>query len=109
MSDWTMQMEEGGETFPFVEDEHANITGLGHQDKAEFAAAVNRYDTYCNGEPFPEDEQWGADHIAHRWAVRGSDGETLWTKHPTGTPQQGEPVTADTPGAIAITTLWGQR
>lgn len=103
-SEWSMQMEEGGETFPFVEDENANITGIGHQDPAAFAAAVNRYDAYCLGESFPEGEQWTADHIGHRWAVHVDDGEALFTTLATGVP-----VTEGTPGAMPITTLWGQR
>lgn len=103
-SDWTFEMD--GHTFPFVEDDCANITGLGHQDKAEFAAAINRYDEVCNGEPFPEDEQWDAGYIAHKWAVlvEGEDHELrLYAK------RDGLPVGPDAPGAVAITTLWNQR
>ena len=96
--DWTMQMVEGGEVFPFVEDENANITGLGHQDKAAFADALNRYDAWCNGQDWvDESDLWTADHIAHEWATQDADGERLRTCGPTN------------PGAIAITTLWGAR
>lgn len=101
-ADWTMDMGKDG-VYPFVEDENANITGLGHQDPAAFAEAVNRYDEAMNGEPYPEDERWDADYIGHRWAVLDADGERLLTR------VDGIPVTADTPGAVAITTLWGQR
>lgn len=101
---WAMDMGKDGR-YPFTEDENANITGLGHQDKAEFAAAINRYDTTMNGEPFPDDEQWTAGDIAHKWAVLGEvQGE------PCMFPSiDGVKVTSDTPGAVAITTLWGQR
>lgn len=102
-SDWTMQMEQDGEVFPFVEDENANITGLGHQDREQFAAAVNRYDAYCMGEPANEDDLWTPDHIGHTWAVYAPDGESLYVQ------QDGKRVTSETPGAIAVTTLWGQR
>lgn len=94
--DWTMDHGEFGK-YLFVEDENANITGLGHQDLTAFAADVNRYDEAMTGDAVPEDEQWTAGHIAHRWAVLGDDGERLF------------PATEQTPGAIAITTLWGQR
>ena len=102
--DWSMDFGADG-TFPFTEDEHANITGLGHQDKAEFAAAVNRYDAAMNGEPFPEDEQWDESHIAHRWAVlREHQGEPALFAV-----VDGDRVTAGTPDAVPITTLWAQR
>jgi hypothetical protein len=103
-ADWQMDLGADG-SYPFVEDEHANITGLGHQDKAEFAAAVNRYDAAMNGEPYPEDEQWNASYVVHKWAVlREHQGEPALFAV-----VDGEPVTADTTGAVAITTLWGQR
>lgn len=101
-SDWTM-LWDNGVTYPFVEDENANITGLGHQDKAEFARLINHYDEVCNGESFPEDDQWTADHIAHQYAVIAEDGERLLTKI------HGDRVERDTHGAVAITTLWGAR
>lgn len=101
-SDWTM-LWDNGVTYPFVEDENANITGLGHQDCAEFARLVNHYDEACNGEPFDPEDQWSADYIGHRWAVLSDDHERLFTK------VGGESVGPETPGAIAITTLWGQR
>jgi hypothetical protein len=101
-SEWVMDWGSDG-CWPFVEDENANITGLGWQDPEEFAAAINRYDEHCNGEAIPEDDQWTAAYISHRWAVQGSDGERLYTNI------NGQPVDALTPGAIQITTLWGQR
>ena len=85
-------------TFPFYEDENADITGYGHQDKDEFAAAVNEYDRLCNeGCAFPDDEQWDADDIGHGWAVVDFEREVLTL------------CDAATPGAVPITTLWGQR
>lgn len=103
-ADWSMDFGSDGK-YPFTESESADITGLGHQDKAEFAAAVNRYDAAMNGGPYPEDEQWDESYIAHRWAVLGEH---------LGEPAlfavvDGERVTEATPGAVAITTLWGQR
>lgn len=91
---WTMDMGSDG-TFPFVEDENCNITGLGHQDKDEFAEAINRYDGIC-GE-HDENERYTADDIAHDWAVFGDDGESLHS------------VPISTPGAVPITSLWGAR
>lgn len=87
----------GDTTYPFVEDENANITGYGHQDKGAFAAAVNAYDEDCNGGPIPEEDQWTADSIAHQWVRPDDDGERL------------RPVAEGTPDAIPVTTLWGQR
>lgn len=87
-----------GVTYPFVEDENANVTGYGHQDPAEFAAAVNAYDEAMTGEVADEEDQWTADHISHQWAVMDPDGERV------------RPVNHDqVPESIPITTLWGQR
>lgn len=102
--DWATELTftEGDQTYPFVEDENANITGHGHQDLAEFAAAINRWDDQC-GADVAEDDRWTEDHIAHRWAAPSQEFEAVngeWFL--TGCP-------ADTPGAIAVTTLWGQR
>lgn len=83
--------------FPFVEDENCNITGYGHQDKAEFAAAINRYDEVCSGESYPEDEQWDEGSIGHGWVTVDADGERL------------HPCPKDTEGAIPVTSMWGQR
>lgn len=94
---WTMQFTKDGETFPFVEDENANITGLGHQDKIAFAEAINRFDDECTPGQFSEDERWKADDIAHQWAVLDADGERL------------HQASEGTDGAVAITTLWGAR
>jgi len=95
-SDWQMQWDDDN-TFPFVEDENCNITGLGWQDKAEFAAEVNRYDEVAGGEPIDPDEQWTADDISYHYAVLDPDGERL---HQVG---------PDVQGAIKVTALWGLR
>lgn len=100
--DWTTQLTQGGVTYPFVEDENANITGLGHQDPAEFVAAVNAFDRECDS-TLTTDDEWDASYVGHRWAVLDADGERLLTK------VGDQPVTEGTPGAVAITTLWGQR
>lgn len=94
--EWSMQYDDK-HTFPFVEDENCNITGYGHQDPAEFAAAINDYDTLCSGGPLPEDEQWTADDVGHCWVTIGEDGERL------------NECKEDAPGAIPVTTLWGLR
>ena len=86
-------------TFPFVEDQNANITGYGHTNKAEFAAAVDRYDEVCNGEPSAESDQWTADAIGHKWALLLPDDEYFTTRG----------IDESTPGAFPITTLWNQR
>lgn len=97
--DLTMQWDEA-HWFPFVEDENCNITGPGHQDKATFAQLVNLYDDVCNGEPLGPDERWTADDIGHTWIrLPDDDGDLFIT----------EGVTAETPGAIPVTTLWGAR
>lgn len=88
--------------FPFVEDEQANITGFGHQSRAVFAAAVNRYDELGNGAPLADEDQWTADDITHRWAkplqdVNAGDDWRLMS------------VPKGAPDAIPVTTLWGQR
>lgn len=83
--------------FPFIEDENCNITGYGHQDKAEFAAAVNRYDEVCCGRPLPEGEQYEAGDMGHAWVRLDPDGEHLHL------------CSEDTEGAIPVTGLWGVR
>jgi len=101
ITDWVMRWDSQSEPFPFFEDENANITGYGHQDKARFAAEINRYDALCNGKSMADDEQWTEHDITHKWVVER--GEYLATE------VDGEPVNAATPGAIPITGLWGER
>lgn len=114
LTDWFTTQWDDSTTFPFVEDENCNITGYGHQDKAMFAAEVNRYDEVCNGEPWPEGDEWTADYIGHRWAVMDPDGDRFWVNVPASDERVEHLlppgiVTAATPGAFPITTLWGQR
>ncbi|WGL50659.1 hypothetical protein P5P86_11860 [Nocardioides sp. BP30] len=82
-----------GQSFPFVEDENGNITGDGHQDRAAFAAAVNRYEEAHPTGADPVE----ADDVAHQWVTVDEGGELLTA------------CEESTPGAVAVTTLWGQR
>lgn len=101
--------------FPFVEDEHANVTGYGHQDPTAFAASLNEYDALCGGEPADPEDLWSADDITHKWVLLDEDGERCWTSWPPPDPRAldidlvREPVTKDTRGAFPVTTLWGAR
>jgi hypothetical protein len=97
--EFTTEWGDGVEPFPFVEDENCNITGFGHQDKAKFAAEINRYDRVCSGGAVVEldDDEWEADHIGHTWVVLGDDGESL------------KRAEESAPGAFPVTELWGQR
>lgn len=83
---------------PFVEDEDANITGPGHQDKAAFAAMVNHYDAHASGEP--QYSTWTADDISHTWmeVYESWDGEVFYA-----------PTFENDPFRVAVTTLWGVR
>lgn len=84
--------------FPFVEDEVANITGPGHQDKAAFAAMVNHYDALASGEP--QYSTWTADDITHSWVVVyvSWDGAVFLG-----------PTYPGDPWRVAVTALWGAR
>ena len=94
--DWTIDV--AGETFPFVEDENGNITGIGHQDLTAFADAVYSFELACGQDELPEDERFGPDHIVHAWVTLDEDDdETL------------HQVEKGTPGAFAVTGLWGHR
>ena len=91
-------MHEAGRVFPFVEDEDCNITGYGHQDKAEFARLVNEYDAVCGNE-MPGGEEYDDSDVAHDWVVLNGDGESLRYRD----------VSESTPGAFPVTTMWGLR
>ena len=84
--------------FPFVEDPNCNITGPGHMDKAAFAALVDQFERVASGEATTD--PWDPDVIVHRWVVPTDDDEGLFIT---------KGVTAETPGAVPVTTLWGQR
>ncbi len=98
-----MKQEMWMDGYPFIEDEWGNITGAGHQDKQTFVDEVNRYDEETSGEVYAEDERWTADCVSHQWVLFEEESDTLFSVY------QGEPVTSETRGAIAVTTLWGQR
>jgi hypothetical protein len=76
--------------FPFIEHDNGDITGYGHQDRAEFAATVNHYDRVLTG----FSDAWTADDVDHAWAFAEEPIELC----PEGTPD-----------AVPITTLWGRR
>lgn len=82
-----------GQSFPFVEDENGNITGDGHQDRAAFADAINRYEELhpTGAEPVESDD------IAHQWVLVDEGGERLTV------------CGRYAKGAVAVTTLWGRR
>lgn len=104
--DLSMDMgAEYGGVYPFVEDENANVTGHGHQDKAAFAEAINTYDRAMNPGGFADDERWFASDISHQWAVRNTE-ETCTVYVDS---DRDRPITPETPGAFPITTLWNYR
>lgn len=78
-------------TFPFIEDDNGNITGYGHQDEVEFAAAINRYDGLAGD---GGDEAWTAADVSHDWVVLDETGEVFRSCAP------------EEPGAHPVTTLW---
>lgn len=94
---FTFDLGDGTPPFPFIEDENANITGYGHQDRASFAEEINRYDSHLD-ETFDDEAGWTADDISHGWvSIDPGDQETLRL------------ATENTYGAIPVTTLWGAR
>lgn len=83
--------------YPFVDDENANITGPGHQDRARFAEMVNDFDRYAGGLDEGEAALTASD-VAHLWVqVDPVSDERLLGAH------EGEP------GAFAVTAIWGVR
>lgn len=81
--------------FPFFETEDAQVIGGGHHDKGAFAALVTRYDHLVSGERYetaPDDVEW----LYAIATVKDGEWWFTWAK-------RGKPVTAATPGAIAIT------
>jgi len=98
LGEWDTQLEVGGEVFPFCEDEDANITGVGHQDRAAFADAINRYDGECGITYDGSEDLWTAEDIDHDWVAFDAGSDELMHR-----------CTTDTPGAFRVTTLWGQR
>jgi hypothetical protein len=86
--------------FPFVEDEDGNITGPGHMDKVAFVLLINQYDEVSAGGPISVEDMTSADAITHEWVVPREIG---------GGEYRLQRVTEDTPGAVAVTALWGWR
>lgn len=88
------------ETYPFFETEEGTLIGRGHQDKDEFAAAATRFEAVTSdGMVSREDVEWLYATVRFR-KVPETSGEWWFT---WSTPQA--PVTASTPGAIAITVV----
>lgn len=112
---FTTQLTEGGHTYPFFDTEDGDIFGLGHQDPEAFAREAAAYWR----EVGLDDEDFGAGEIPsrveHRWyLVEESDPEKtdyaffIHATQPIGEWRESvprTPVTADTPGAVAITTV----
>lgn len=104
---------DGDKTWPFVEDDNANIHGYGHQDKGAFADAVNDWDLHCEGIDSAADG-FDATVVTHKWAVMDPNGEQFWVVVPATDERVAHllapgPVTEHTPGAFPITCIWGQR
>lgn len=95
---WKTTATPGGESFPFCEAENGDITGLGHQDRAAFADAIYRFELECGQDELPEDDRFGPDDITHAWVTIDVDDDEIL-----------HPVDEGTPGAFAVTGLWGQR
>lgn len=101
-----LTFEAEGRVWPFTEDERCNITGYGHQDKAEFAQALNDYDQALGADP--ADGVWKAGDFGHKYAILEFLDEDLVSVRAKTDDDQ--PITPDThPECIPITTLWGQR
>ena len=81
---------------PFIEHESADITGPGWQDPEVFAAMVNAYDRKCGWE-----SETTANDVTHKYVVVAGkvEDESLRLY----------PVPEGTPGAVPVTTIWGQR
>ena len=89
--------------FAFIETDDAMIMAWGHRDADSLLDEVFAYDTLLNP---GKAERGDLRDIQHVWAVQveegGWDGEwwVCWSV-------DGEPVTADTPGAFPIT-VWAR-
>ena len=88
-----------GRTYPFFEDEDATwVIGLGHQDRAEFARAVNDFDTVAAGAP--EDSQYTEMDVEWRYAVvYGGDEDTYVLLYH----EDHVPLVASDPHSVPIT------
>lgn len=101
---------EGAHIYPFFGTEDGDLFGLGHQDPEVFAAEVKRY-----WEEFGQlDPEGDEPDVAHAWyLIRGAnpddteEGYEFWIERyerlVNGLPDHTRRVTAETPGAVAIT------
>ncbi len=100
--------EPGERIYPFFGTEDGDLIGLGHQDPTEFAAAAKAYwEATDSGDPELADADLAID-VEHRYALvhEGEpDGDygfyVSWYQEDANR----TPVSAETPGAVAITGL----
>jgi hypothetical protein len=102
---------DGDKTWPFFEDEDANIIGYGHQDRAAFVAAVLDYDRTMSG----EGELHSEGDVTYGYVVVNAPSECepeYWT-FSRGRPVPGqshpEPYKASDPDVVPVTMLWWVR
>ncbi len=108
---FTTQLTEGGHTYPFFDTEDGDIFGLGHQDPKAFAEEAIAYWREIGA----DDYELVDVVVEHRWyLVEESDPDKtdyaffIHATQPIGEWRESvprTPVTAETPGAVAITTV----
>lgn len=111
---FTTQLTTDGHTYPFFDTEDGDIFGLGHQDPEVFAREAAAYWREIG----LDDEDFGAgevpQRVEHRWyVVEEADPETTdyafyihaWLPMGASFGEERTAVTAETPGAVAITTV----
>lgn len=105
MTDWKKELQMPMTvTFPFVEDENCNITGYGHQDKAQFAGYLTAYDVLVGGLSPDRDGVWTADDGRHKLVMPDPDSpDERLIQAPFGVDS------VDVPDAFPVTTVWNQR
>lgn len=98
--------EPDARVYPFFGTEDGDLIGLGHQDRDEFNEAVVDYWRETeSGDPEITDV---TDEVQHRWAVvsegdPGNEDYAFWVSWYDERIPNRPPVTAETPGAVAIT------
>lgn len=104
--------EPGERVYPFFGTEDGDLIGLGHQDATEFAqAAIDYWRATESGDPDIMDGELNdlAAQVEHRWnLVREGDPDGdygFWIDGYDLSDPDHPRVTAETPGAVAITTL----
>lgn len=106
--------------YPFTEDENANITGYGHQDKREFAAGIVSYDLEMGALEEDEREETLDEYVkftTHTYALADpDDDEHFWVAgyplRPADAARLALPTAGigpETPGAFPVTLMWGVR